>query len=757
METAPSPRLNRSGPCDNSSISAVERSCGLRRSAELGSQRQICILLDQFEELFRFVEEIGPDEAEMFAAIICGFADAPPDGIHLVITVRSDHLGDFSQFHGLAEVVNGSQYLLPRLSDDDLVRAITQPATLYKGQVKLNVAMKLLRDSDGEVDALPLIQHCLMRMWQEVESGQKSIELRHYQGLREGLSAHADEIVAGIMADPTLSEHKPALECVIETLFCALTTVDANGRHIRRQQTFGQLVDLIRLDPVLLNMLLRPFRAKPAGFVTPQGTHDLGMDDIVDISHEALIRHWAKLAGSASRPGWIQTEGEDGQRYRTLLEIVPGPIPPKAAKKWIDWWQRRSRTPEWALRYGGNFHEVDLLLSRTRRRQAWRLAAIIVAGVLLVALPITGGYWRVSGARDQAEEQFETAQNARAISLAWLGEQVLLRDGPTRGLLVAIEGLKRSGDASVTQGAETLPITPQIQRLAYHALPNLREKYIVPGKRFLSPLVSFSPNSDLLLIARSGSTAQLLDTQSGAIVAETDIGKVRLLTAVKWLVEKDNTSLRLFGQDDKQKASVFMLNTCSDDTGKTRFGCAGGTGAAEERVSKLFGSLDLLRTVSPDGQFALSGGWGAADTRLWNVREKRIITADLPQSFNSTFNSDRSSFALILQDRIQVFDMNTFSSYDLKADELALPGWRLTALAFGPKGTVTEGKLFIATVGTAWLWIFAQERSSYYLSRRRVRSKRYLARPEIAWRQPSILERSKSGAFSRAIASLHSF
>ncbi len=676
----------------------------IAQDLRLGSERQVCILLDQFEELFRFVEEIGPDEAEMFAAIVCGFADAPPDGIHLVITVRSDHLGDFSQFHGLAEVVNGNQYLLPRLSDEDLIRAITQPAILYKGEVTLNVAMKLLRDSDGEVDALPLIQHCLMRMWQEVESGRKIINLHHYHGLREGLSAHADEIVARIMADSTLSGRKPALEHAIETLFRALTAVDANGRHIRWQQTFDQLVDVTRLDPVSLNTLLRPFRARDAGFVTPQGTRDLEMADIVDISHEALIRHWTKLAGSACQPGWIQTEGEDGQRYRALLEIVPGPIPPTAAKKWIDWWQRRSRTPAWASRYGGSFEQVELLLSRTKRRLAWRWAAMIVTGLLLISLPIAGGYWRVLLEKDRAQEQFASAQRARAILLASIGEQVLARDGPTRGLLIAIEGLKRFGDASVAQATETLPITPQTQRLAYHALRGLREKYIVPGKQFSAPIVSFSPDSDFLVIARSGGTAQLLDTKTGTIVAEADIGKVRWLTAMKWVVENDKVSLRLFGQNEERKSSVFRLDACLDEFGNTRFDCGQGIGRAGVTVSKLFESADTLRTASPDGQFALSGGWGGADTRLWNVREKRLVTADLPQSFNSTFNSDRSSFALVLRDRIQVFDMKKFVPQDLIADELDRPGWKPTAFAFGPKNTLTEGKLFTATVGTARLW-----------------------------------------------------
>ena len=228
------------------------------------------------------------------------------------------------------------------------------------------------------------------------------------------------------------------------------------------------------------------------------------------------------MAGSASQPGWIQTEGEDGQRYRALLEIVPGPIPSTLAKKWIDWWQHRSRTPAWALRYGGNFEQVELLLRRTKQRLAWRWTAMIVAGLLLIALPIAGGYLRVIAAKDQVQKQFAFAQRARAMSLASIGEQVLARDGASRGLLIAIEGLKSSDDPSVAQATETLPITPQAQRLAYHALRDLREKYIVPGPRFSPPIVSFSPESDLLVIARSGGTAQLLDTKTGAIVADAE-------------------------------------------------------------------------------------------------------------------------------------------------------------------------------------------------------------------------------------------
>jgi WD40 repeat protein len=666
----------------------------------LGPKRQVCILLDQFEELFRFVEEIGLDEAELFAEIICGFADAPPEGIHLVVTVRSDHLGDFSQFHGLAEVVNRSQYLLPRLSDDDLIRAIREPATLYNGEVKLDVAMKLLRDSDGDLDALPLIQHCLMRMWQKVASSERNIDLHHYHGLRQGLSTHADEIL-GYVADKaaTLSQ-KSVLESDVEAIFCALTAIDTNGRYIRRPQTFGRLVDVTGVDSASLNKILRPFRAKDVGFLTPRCARDLEEDDVVDISHEALIRHWIKLAGSPSQLGWIQTEAKDGQSYRALLEILPGPIPLSAAAKWLGWWQRRVRTSAWATRYGGQFEQVQHLLDKTRRWRALLLAAKIVLAGVLIALPIYVAF----EVHHRTQRQLQSAQKARAISLAAIGEQTLLRDGAAQGLLVAIEGLRGAGRGSPVHTAQMLPIIPQTQRLAYRALQDLREKYIIPGERFSPPLVSFSPYSDFLMVSRSGGNIQLFDTKTGTIVANEKIDGVKRLVGMKWTDEKQNGSVFLVEQDENRKGSVLVLHACSKETVNVNVDCLQGEPRSLTPALRVLASSNPLRTVSPDGQYLLSGGFGATDTRLWSLRDQRVVDLQLPPSGNSTFNSDSSAFALGLSDRVVVYDIKTFSSQEFTAEEMTRPSWRMTALALGPKNTSADGKLFTASVGVARLW-----------------------------------------------------
>ena len=623
----------------------------LAKELGLGPERQVCILVDQFEELFRFAREIGNDEAELFGDIICGFGKQPPDGLHLIITVRSDHLGDCAQFHGLAEVVNRNQYLLPRLEDEDLIRAIRDPATLYKGEVKLDLAMRLLRDSEGEIDALPLIQHCLMRMWQEAEADDRIVDLPEYKGLRQGLSNHADEIFDTIVNDSSLKPSGPAMESAIQALFSALTAVDGNGRYIRRPQTFAQLCDVSGLDGKTLNEVLRPFRLRSAGFLMPQGTQDLQGEDIVDISHEALIRHWGKLAGSLSQAGWIQSEAEDGQRYRALLDMIPDTLP---SRKHMEWWKVRPRTAQWATRYGGKFGEVQELLARAKRRQG----LIRVLGTLLLlfipAIIGTAFYWQqvesrrklqadANQALDDLLQELKSAQTARAISLASIGEQLLNRDGATRGLLVALEGLKGAGEPSNPNSLTDLPILPQTRRLAYRALQELRETYINPGPRFIPPQVSFVPETSLLVIGRSGSPLQFMDAKTGKIVAHADSSDLSSLISTKWVIGKDGLRLYLLGQDREQKNSVFSLDPCATQIASALSVCANAM-PTRPAISKIMEIDQFPRAVSPDGRLVLTGGFGGQETRLWDLQEKRRIDVPLPTSFNAVFNSDFERF-----------------------------------------------------------------------------------------------------------------
>src|SRR5262249_19235727 len=101
------------------------------RQAHLSHRESVVILVDQFEELFRFRAEQehhdGGAEAALFVAGLLEAVDQVEQPIYIVLTMRSDFLGDCAQFTGLPEALNRNQYLVPRLTRDDRQEAIEGP------------------------------------------------------------------------------------------------------------------------------------------------------------------------------------------------------------------------------------------------------------------------------------------------------------------------------------------------------------------------------------------------------------------------------------------------------------------------------------------------------------------------------------------------------------------------------------------------------------------------------------------------------
>jgi hypothetical protein len=82
-------------------------------SLEGAGGKSVCILVDQFEELFRYERERSRDEAELFVDLIDRAAketvgSTEPDAVdlHVIITMRSEFLGECSRFAGFAETIN---------------------------------------------------------------------------------------------------------------------------------------------------------------------------------------------------------------------------------------------------------------------------------------------------------------------------------------------------------------------------------------------------------------------------------------------------------------------------------------------------------------------------------------------------------------------------------------------------------------------------------------------------------------------------
>ena len=383
------------------------------------SGERLCILVDQFEELFRFEKETSREEAELFVDLlvrndaardeasenIAKETNAQHNGtrpakVHVVVTMRSEYLGDCARFKGLAEAINRTQYLVPGMDRDSLLRAILRPAQLYGSEVALELAEKLVAEAAGREDELPLIQHGLMFLWNAAAGRAKPGErivvdsgpLEAAGGLVNLLSNHADAV-----ADEAAPE--PARRDVMERLFRALTDVNVEGKAIRRPQAFRDLVAVTQSEPDTLRRIIEAFRRDGVSFLTPYGQQPISDNTAIDISHEALIRCWNRLADP--RSGWLTREFNDGLIWRSLLVEAEGFAankrrvlsPATTADRW-NWWQNRQVNAAWAQRYGDSFPLVKKLVDASRRHSGYvrQLQAVAVIVSLLVGFA-GATYW----------------------------------------------------------------------------------------------------------------------------------------------------------------------------------------------------------------------------------------------------------------------------------------------------------------------------------------------------------------------------
>lgn len=151
----------------------------LRRSAvglldyaggsDFAADENLLVVVDQFEELFRFKKDSGLEKSEdEAAAFVKLFLEATRDKtarVYVIITMRSDFLGDCSQFRDLPEAINDGQYLIPRLTRDQLRQVIESPAKIFGAQMSPVLVTNLLNDIGDDQDQLPVLQHSLMRTW----------------------------------------------------------------------------------------------------------------------------------------------------------------------------------------------------------------------------------------------------------------------------------------------------------------------------------------------------------------------------------------------------------------------------------------------------------------------------------------------------------------------------------------------------------------------------------------------------------------
>jgi WD40 repeat protein len=323
------------------------------RQARMPASENLIVIADQFEELFRVGQGAKPEGAEndkaAFVKLLLEASRQRDLNIYVVLTMRSDYLGDCAQFWDLPEAINESQYLIPRLTYEQRRAAITGPANMGGAEMTPRLVNRLMNDVGDNPDQLPILQHALMCTWDNWKAQNRPaepVDLRHYKaigGMSEALSRHADK---------AYNELPDGLHKVAEKIFKALTEKGPDNREIRRPIALRDLCETVAAPASEVVPVIEAFRRQGRSFLMPPADSALTGDTLIDISHESLIRVWTRLSE------WVEAESRSARQYQRLAETAmlhekgkEGLLRDPALQVALNWRRQNEPNPAWARRY----------------------------------------------------------------------------------------------------------------------------------------------------------------------------------------------------------------------------------------------------------------------------------------------------------------------------------------------------------------------------------------------------------------------
>jgi energy-coupling factor transporter ATP-binding protein EcfA2 len=309
----------------------------------------LIILVDQFEEFFTNPENyhsgVPSRDSNLVLNVLLETARIALEEnlpIYIVFTMRSDYIGQCAAFRSLPEYIGFSQFFVPRLNRSQLSQVIEEPATLSGNRISRRLTERLIHDIAEGVDQLPILQHALNQIWHSANKGSEEMDLIHYAmvggmpsselpdeqvnrfkewfgvlpekikpfyrepNLKNVLDTHANKLYESAgeqFRNKTGRELSDDIaKAIVKTAFMCLTKID-QSRAVRNRMTLQEITRILGRPEIStkdVGAVLDIFREPGNTFIRPFYMDEseysaLVEADVLDITHESLIRNWKYL------------------------------------------------------------------------------------------------------------------------------------------------------------------------------------------------------------------------------------------------------------------------------------------------------------------------------------------------------------------------------------------------------------------------------------------------------------------------------
>lgn len=397
-------------------------------------RQQIVIVIDQFEEIFRFSPEttrgtLG-DDATDFIDLIVNAVQSHDQGLHIILTLRSEYVSECARFHSLTNLMNGSSYLLPQIQGNHLVAVIEDPVKIGGASIDRSLVKLILSELEEKQGQLPLLQHLMMRIWNHwsrTGDMNRPISTTDYESvgrLKGAISQHAGQ------AYESLDERH---RYVCARLFRTITERTDDGRELRKPECISDIAAQTGCREQEIITVADVFRAPEYSFITPTRDVPLKGDSILDLTHESIIRHWTMLRR------WMDEEEASVKLYRQLA-VSAEQYQEGNGSLWtapdllmaLRWREENNPTLAWAEKIDPAFERAMLFLKNSEEEYLVRQEYVsktgsekikrsrLVAGLLgLLALVTLLALGAVYSLRNKAERQRSVAVQLKDEAVAF--------------------------------------------------------------------------------------------------------------------------------------------------------------------------------------------------------------------------------------------------------------------------------------------------------------------------------------------------
>ncbi len=653
-------------------VAEVERASQLAKATELvesgavglghlvtaaaGEGRAI-LAIDQFEEVFALCRD-ETERQQLFECLI-GVLNRVGQKLCLVIALRADFFGKCAEqeYAGLANKLQEDLVTVTPMTPEELEDAIIEPAKQVGLEVERELVDRILEDVEGP-GSLPLLQYTLTELWKQRTVNRLTLtEYTRLGGVKGTLKKRAEAVYQ------SLSQPE---QRIAQRIFLELTQLGEGTEDTRRRVFKRNLVTSPGSEALVARVIQQLADAK---LVVTSEVVEKSADSqrlaIVDVAHEALIRHWPRLRT------WID---ENRARLRVQRQIE------QEAKLWWQHeqetsylWQgvRLAQAEEIYQNYKDElsreveaFIEAGLArrqqeqLQEKRRLRRTLMAAAAIAILGLAALGSGGAaYWKgriaqqneikalnsLSQAKLASHEQLEALvasvkAGKQLQELGRFGVPKELRSETTQGLLHVIDEIQEQNQLDGhTAGVTDVAFSPDGQTLASASARGTIKLWSADG----AERVTFRGHgSDIIFSIRFSPDGQTL-ASSGSDKT------IRL-----WNL-KGKELATLEGHDDAVIDVNFspdgqILASASDD-GTVKLWNLDGT-----QIATLEGHDGEVTSVSfsPSGQMLASASYDRT-IRLWNRNGQnlRVLTGHQGEVISVRFSPNGQTLASASTDK----------------------------------------------------------------------------------------------------------